>query len=92
MFTARVVVYFRQMETYQGRRIFEEELKKEGVGQRGEIDMLRVKYTAKMILKSLNKKKAEVLANAEVYNKVQIVDYNPLMPNDVMIWISECLS
>ena len=54
--------------------------------------MLRAKYTAKMILKSLNKKKAEVLANAEAYNKLQIVDYNPLMPNDVMIWISECLS
>ena len=80
------------METYQGRCIFEEELKKEGVGQRGKIDMLRAKYTAKMILKSLNKKKAEVLANTEAYNKLQIVDYNPLMPNDVMIWISECFS
>ena len=80
------------METYKGRVIFEEQLKKEGVGQRGKIDMLRAKYTAKMILKSLNKKKAEVLANTEAYNKLQIVDYNPLMPNDVMIWISECFS
>ena len=58
MFIARVMVFFKHLETYQGRGIFEKESKKEGARQRGQIDMLRGKYTTKMILTSMNKRKA----------------------------------
>ena len=79
MFTVRVVVLLKHMETSNGRGIFEEELKKEDVGQRGEIHLLQAKKTAKTILTIMNKKKAKVLAGTEAYNKLQIVDSNPLM-------------
>lgn len=34
-----------------------------------------------MILTSMNKKKAEVLAGAKAYNKMQTVNSKPLIPN-----------
>lgn len=84
MFNARVVVFFKHMETYKGRGIFEEEFKKEDIGQRGQINLLQAKYTAKMILTSMNKKEAKVFAGAEAYNKLKRVDSNPLIPNDAI--------
>ena len=79
MFNARVVVFLKHMKTYKGRDIFEEEFKKEDIGQREQINLLQAKYMAKMILTSMNKKKAEILAGAKAYTKLQTIDSNPLI-------------
>nr|GEW13682.1 ulp1 protease family, C-terminal catalytic domain-containing protein [Tanacetum cinerariifolium] len=51
------VFVMRHMETYLGKGNFLQELKKEGPGQKVQLNMLRAKYMVKILLMSFNEKR-----------------------------------
>lgn len=51
--------------------VFEDGLTKECAYLKGQIQILREKYTSEIILTSMNNKKDETLATARAYNKLQ---------------------
>nr|GEW03941.1 hypothetical protein [Tanacetum cinerariifolium] len=79
------VFVMRHMETYLGKGKFLQELKKEGPGQKVQLNMLRAKYMVKILLMSFNEKKKTLLKQAQPYTKMKPKSSKVLMGNDVRV-------
>lgn len=79
------IFVMRHMETYVGRGIFLHELKKESVGQKVQLKLLRAKYLTKIILMDFNEEKAKVLKEAEEYVKKQPKAFKIIMDDNVKV-------
>ncbi|PWA32065.1 ulp1 protease family, C-terminal catalytic domain-containing protein [Artemisia annua] len=66
------VFVMRHMETYQGNGMFDYKsvLKTEAVGHKEQLDELRLKYLAKILLSDLNLVRNDVKAEAEAYHSL----------------------
>ncbi|GJX05101.1 ulp1 protease family, C-terminal catalytic domain-containing protein [Tanacetum coccineum] len=79
------VFVMRHMETYLGKGIFFKEFKKEGPGQKVQLNMLRAKYMVKILLMSFNEKKKTLLKQAQAYIKMKPKSFMVLTGNDVRV-------
>ncbi|GKA37063.1 ulp1 protease family, C-terminal catalytic domain-containing protein [Tanacetum coccineum] len=79
------VFVMRHMETYLGKGDFLQELKKEGPGQKVQLNMLRAKYMVKILLMSFNEKKKTLLKEAQAYIKIKPKSSKMLTGNDVRV-------
>ncbi|GKA63959.1 hypothetical protein Tco_0763565 [Tanacetum coccineum] len=79
------IFIMRHMETYLGKGNFLQELKKEGPGQKVQLNMLRAKYMVKILLMSFNEKKKTLLKEAQAYMKVKPKSSKMLTGNNVRV-------
>ncbi|GJU75747.1 ulp1 protease family, C-terminal catalytic domain-containing protein [Tanacetum coccineum] len=79
------VFVMRHMETYLGKGNFLQEFKKEGPGQKVQLNMLRAKYMVKILLMSFNEKKKTLLKQAQEYIKMKPKRSKVLTGNDVRV-------
>ncbi|GKD53010.1 ulp1 protease family, C-terminal catalytic domain-containing protein, partial [Tanacetum coccineum] len=79
------VFVMRHMETYLGKGKFLQEFKKEGPGQKVQLNMLCAKYMVKILLMSFNEKKKSLLKQAQAYIKMKPKSSKVLMGNDVRV-------
>ncbi|GJW73489.1 ulp1 protease family, C-terminal catalytic domain-containing protein [Tanacetum coccineum] len=77
------VFVMRHMETYLGKGNFLQEFKKEGPGQKVELNMLRAKYMVKILLMSFNEKKKTLLKETQANIKMKPKSSNMLTGNNV---------
>ncbi|GKC22228.1 hypothetical protein Tco_1024378, partial [Tanacetum coccineum] len=79
------VFVMRHMETYLGKGNFLKEFKKEGPGQKVQLNMMRAKYMVKILLMSFNEKKKTLLKQAQAYIKMKPKSFKVLTGNDVRV-------
>ncbi|GKB33373.1 ulp1 protease family, C-terminal catalytic domain-containing protein [Tanacetum coccineum] len=79
------VFVMRHVETYLGKGNFLQEFKKEGPGQKVQLNMLCAKYMVKILLMSFNEKKKTLLKQAQEYIKMKPKRSKVLTGNDVRV-------
>ncbi|GKA61264.1 ulp1 protease family, C-terminal catalytic domain-containing protein [Tanacetum coccineum] len=84
------IMEYKHMETYVGSGIFLNEFKKEGQGQELQLRILRIKYLTKIIMLSINERRAKVMKQEDEYTKTQtkssriIKDENLLVSDNLL--------
>ncbi|GJY22987.1 ulp1 protease family, C-terminal catalytic domain-containing protein [Tanacetum coccineum] len=78
------IFVMRHMKAYLSKGNFLQEFKKEGLGQKVQLHMLRAKYMVKILLMSFNKKKT-LLKQAQAYIKMKPKSSKVLTGNDVRV-------